>query len=117
MTITESAIPNKIKTAISQGKLRLVSYPIRSTYTGSPFTPIGSDSTGNIYQPDIFFSYNGQSNQVGEGGVITNRSYSDTIRLSDFWNFYSDFAGGLTLVLHYILNQEMIWIHGKVVTM
>ena len=97
VTITESAIPSKIKTAISQGKLRLVSYPIRSTYAGSPFTPIGSDSAGDIYQPDIFFSYNGQSNQVGDGGVITNLSYSDTIRLGDFWNFYSDFASGLTI--------------------
>lgn len=96
--ITEANIPSKIKNAISSNKLRVICYPVKDTYTGSLFTPTGSDSMGSNIDTTVFFTYGDLSNQVNEYGTYNSSlNWNDQVRLGSFWNFYSDFANGLTV--------------------
>ena len=98
LKITEANIPSKIKNAISSNKLRVICYPVRDTYTGSLFTPTGSDSMGSNIDTTVFFSYGDLSNQINEYGTYNSSlNWNDQVRLGSFWNFYSDFANGLTV--------------------
>tara|TARA_B100001093_G_scaffold317410_1_gene302800 strand:+ start:736 stop:13770 length:13035 start_codon:yes stop_codon:yes gene_type:complete len=95
--ITEANIPSKIKNAISSNKLKVICYPVKDTYTGSLFTPTGSDSMGSNIDTTVFFNYGELSNQVNEHGTYDYLNWNDQVRLRSFWNFYSDFANGLTV--------------------
>jgi hypothetical protein len=96
--ITEASIPSKIKDAISSNKLRVVCYPVRDTYTGSLFAPTGDDSMGSNVDSSVFFFNSDLSNQVNEHGTYNSSlNWNDQVRLRSFWNFYSDFANGLTV--------------------